>query len=343
VLLDLAPIMQSIEARGELVRETRLLISELRQSVANDAALSNDPEVFAFAAAALALTHAGVDPQAIEMLRRIDRSIVSLGDDQLFVASPNNPMRTTALVAMADAALGASDHAHIVRALSLLRTLARWSSRGGVLSADVRGYASMALARLHAGSAASAALITIDGTTHRVDLTHGSGRLELGHLAPGTHRAELSISGDALTFVRLSASYRLPWEEQRGPFSIAILGEPEGLDRTADFTLILRNRTARTIAAPIIEIDLPTGAELNESSRSILASLSASPPDLRGNVLTLRLRSMPPGVERRIRLPLRLTVGGLLPGLGVTAYAADRPETVSVVPPRALRIEGDAQ
>lgn len=342
VLLDLSPLARNIEARQELAHDANLLVSELRRSVASGAAASSDLDLFAFAAAALAWTHPSADPRAREMLRRIEPSIVSLGEER-FVASPNHPMSITALVAMAHAALGASDRAHLELALSLLHTVARWSSRGGFLSQEAREFAAIALARMNADAGASSAEITIGETMRSIELIHGAGRLELDRLAPGVHRAGISISGHGLHLVRISASYRLPWEEQRGPFSITTLGEPEGLDRTADFTLVLRNRTARTLAEPILEIDLPTGAEISESARSILASLSASPPEHQGNVLTLRLRSMPPGVERRVHLPLRLTVSGQLPGLGVAAYAADRPEIRSVTPPRTLRVEGGAR
>jgi hypothetical protein len=48
---------------------------------------------------------------------------------------------------------------------------------------------------------------------------------------------------------------------------------------------------------------------------------------------------MPEGTSRIVPLPLRWTVRGSLRGLGVVAFVEDRPETMTVLPPRDIVLQ----
>lgn len=119
-----------------------------------------------------------------------------------------------------------------------------------------------------------------------------------------------------------------------------IEGEVGALDAVSELELVVVNRAPRTLPRPVLEIELPTGAELTEADRLRMGARAVE----RGEgVLTLRLPPLRPGNERRIRLPLRWSVAGRLRGLGVVGYADDRPEDVTVLAPRELAIEEAAR
>jgi hypothetical protein len=120
-----------------------------------------------------------------------------------------------------------------------------------------------------------------------------------------------------------------------GPLALAIEGEVGSLDEIATLQLVVRNRAPRTLQRPVVEIELPTGAELTaDDERRLGVQVTRG-----GGVLTLRLPPMRPGNVRRIPLPLRWSVGGSLVGLGVAARADDRDTAVAVLPPRSLAFE----
>jgi hypothetical protein len=139
---------------------------------------------------------------------------------------------------------------------------------------------------------------------------------------------------------RAVVTYGAPWPSAavRGPFAVALEGEIGALDATSELVLIVRNTTPRTVPVPVVEIDLPTGAELTAQARASIGARAARAPDRTGDVLTLTLTPLPPGAERRIPLPLRWSVGGTLVGLGVAAFGADRPDRATILPPRPVTI-----
>ena len=63
----------------------------------------------------------------------------------------------------------------------------------------------------------------------------------------------------------LEARYGVPWTtpvDREGPFVLAIEGEAHAQDQVAELELVVRNRSPRWIARPIVELSLPTGAKL---------------------------------------------------------------------------------
>ena len=109
-------------------------------------------------------------------------------------------------------------------------------------------------------------------------------------------------------------------------------------DQQARLVLVARNLSPRSIGRPVLEIGLPAGAELDEEGRAALRRRAVTDPVAIRGTLRLELAALPPGGVRRLPLPLRWSIGGRLQGLGVSAYAADRPEDISVTLPRVWDI-----
>ncbi|GAB4110546.1 MAG: hypothetical protein OHK0013_46420 [Sandaracinaceae bacterium] len=338
MLLDLAPLLQALERRPRLQDRARELAARLRGAVAEDATqLSDDPGALVLAAAALAWSTPADEPAtlAAELLRRVERSVVSLGAD-VFVASEGDPLGASTLLALADARLGRGD-----RALAVISTIARWTDDGRMLPDPLRAWARVATSAVgQSQGRARVVTLTIDDRSRTLE-AEGVLRVDAPELAqPGAHRVEIALDGTALVAARATALFGAPWpsEPVRGPFALALEGEIGALDDTAELELVVRNVTPRTLVTPIVEVDLPTGAELTAESRAAITARCARPPDRSGDVLTLTLAPMLPGAVRRIPLPLRWSVGGTLLGLGVAAYDREREERASVLPPRAISI-----
>lgn len=319
------------ERLGELIARARGLVAE------NAAQITDDAGVLVLASAALAWSGHGDGSEVLanELSRRAERSIVSLGED-VFVASGSDPIGASALLALADARLGRPQ-----RALAVISTLSRWTQGGLSMTDEQRAYTRVATAAVAARSRrATQITATLDGrseTRPAEDVVH----LELHPLSmPGAHRLEIALDAEALVSARAVVTYGAPWPTAvvRGPFALALEGEVGALDATSELVLVVRNTTPRTVPVPIVEIDLPTGAELTAQGRTSIAARAGRAPDRTGDVLTITMTPLPPGAERRIPLPLRWSVGGTLVGLGVAAFAADRPDRATILPPRPVTI-----
>lgn len=332
-LLGLSPIADV----RERLPEATALMERLAREVSSDAAsATDDPETWVVAAAALGWSSGNAySDRVAELLRRLERHTVTVGEDR-WLPTAESPLRSTALLAMAELSLGRRE-----RAFVLLRTLARWSSLGHSLPDDARAFARATADRLMGESAPERATLEIDGAREEVELVDGAVELDRRALAqPGDHVVRAIAANGAPLWLRVDADYGVPWTERptrAGPLSLRYEGEVGGEDDISELELVLRNRSPRTLPAPIVEIDLPTGAELTETDRARMGWMTRGVHRSDG-VLTLRLAPLRPGNEVRIRLPLRWSVAGRLVGLGTAAYVEDRPDEVTVLAPRGLEI-----
>lgn len=337
LLLGLSPALDALDQRpaGErlfaLVTRVRSLVSESAAQLTDEAF----PLVGAAAALAWTTRGSGHDTLARELARRAERSVVAIGDE-VFVASASDPIGASVRLALADARLGREE-----RVLAVVATLSRWTLGGTTMTDEARTLARVATAAVAStGGRAREVVVTVDGAPER-QLADGVLRFDLPALAsPGAHVLEVALDARALVSARATVTYGTPWptEPVRGPFALALEGDVGVLDGTSELALVVRNMTPRTIAVPVVEIDLPTGAELTASSRGAIASGAARGPDRSGDVLTVTLLPMPPGAVRRIPLPIRWSVGGTLVGLGVAAFSADREDRATILPPRSVTI-----
>jgi hypothetical protein len=365
VLLGLAPATHAQSARPALRELLTRVVGGIRTRLADDAAMLSDaPAVHALAAAALTLSATDDDrdaARATELRRRARRGVLRLGDQAwlppaLDTDSTHGPRRASALLAIAEADDGDRDLAvALLRGLRSARERRDDTDRNGTARHDADdALAMIAAARLASdGSpeparAATQATVRIDGRARSVTLHDGAATLDAPELAqPGAHRVEVETTPGAVVRAHATLRYGVPWGSApttESGLTLALDEAPVAGSERRGFVLTVRNRAPRVIGAPIVDVLLPAGAEVDtEAARALLPALAAE-PRVEGRTLTLRLRPLRPGGRTRIPLALRFTVAGTLHGLGVVARALDAPGRVSVLPPRTLTLaDGDAR
>ena len=213
---------------------------------------------------------------------------------------------------------------------------------------DERGL-SAAAAFLIMGPTRESVQIEIDGERRTLELDQGVGEVsELPIDRPGEHRVRV-LDIDAPVHVRARTEYAMPWRStgaRRGPFSVTMTPPDEAhhrVDHVDTYTIRIHNTRPRTLRHAIVEIDLPTGAELDETAFEHLEQRLVRRPFHEQKTMRMQLRSLLPGRSIEIPLRLRWTVAGRLRGLGVSAHAAPRPDRAVVIAPRVLEIEGGAR
>jgi Alpha-2-macroglobulin family len=352
ILLRLAPAIRRVGARPGLAADLAAVLRSLRAAVhSRVAATSDDPHLWALAAAALALTAPPkTSPSKTadgeerlsrerELIRRVRRHQIRVGS-YTWIATRQNGRATSALLALGELCLDER-----ARALALLSTLGRLEVDGQPTGAWPQTLARVASLLMNRGHSPAAVRLTIDGKAQTVALSGGTARVPAPALArPGRHAIRVEVPGRAgpvLAHVQAVTEYGLPWSmvpAQPGSIVVAIEGKSKGRDQRAELELVVTNRSPRAIATPTLEVNLPAGAELDAEGRAAMRRKLAAEPDATRGTLRLVLAGLPPGGKRRIPLPLRWSVAGKLRGLGVAAYPGDRPEDLFVKPPRVWTI-----
>ena len=353
MLLLLAPAAQRAGARPQRSEQLQLLLRRLRQRLEEGVALVSDsPWLWSRVAAALAWSQRGgaIGRRAEELLRRLERSVITVGDDVWLEGGSGDVgeqmIRSSALLALCEVRRGRRQEA-----FRLVRTAARLASvedgatpEARALDTEGRALARAAAVALMDGHRVEALTLRIDGTPREVELEASAATIPMRALGrPGAHRVEIIAPAGAVALIRVRAEYGLPWRvapppSERGPLTLSIDGDVGVIDSRSRLRLVARNTAPRLVSSPIVEIDLPAGAEIDVRARERIEAQIARPLDVSGRTLTLRLRPLPPGAEAVVELPLRWSVSGRLRGLGAVGYAADRPRSVSVLPSREVII-----
>jgi hypothetical protein len=336
ILLGLAPAVAGgqLRARPELAASLEATLRTLRRQVSEAVGeVADEPSLWAAAAAALAWTApAGADLARVrELVRRVRRRQLTVGPHTWVAAG--GPA-TSALLALAELKLDERG-----RAFALVRTLSQKRSLGQESLALGRAAAAL-LAR---GAPPRSVSLRVDGRERRLELSGGLGRIAAPELSrPGRHRVSVELpAASAPLHLQVVTEYGVPWSlrpDRPGPLELSIVGTTGARDQRAGLAIAVRNRSPRTLGAPVLELALPAGAELDEEARAALRRRTVSEPAMSRGTLRLELASLPPGGFRCLPLPLRWSLGGRLLGLGVVGYAADRPEDLSIFPPRVLEI-----
>lgn len=344
-LLALAPVASLARSGSAGTEDLRLMIDRLRALVENSAARSADsPSVAIMQAAALAWTRGQArDARADEVLRRLERLLIHSGDGTFLegadVGQPHAREVPTALLALTY--IGQGDRA---KAFDALRGLATRPERTLVESARI--FAAAAAGRLLAGSNDADPVVRFDGAALALTNQQGVRMAAVQGLGrPGTHHLAVELPEHGAAWIELDVRYGRPWtgaEARRSPVRVTLDGELGSRDTRAGLAITLRNEGARLIREPVVEVDLPAGAELDEPARRALAAMTRTVPTIEGRTLRLALRAMSPGARIRLPLGVRWTVAGTIRGLGVTAYD-DAPNVGGVVaravlPSRAIAL-----
>jgi hypothetical protein len=350
VLTRLAPAVRGAATRPAVKRDLLRLVTRLRTRVgAEAAAISDAPAMHALAAAALALTatEGATNARAQELLRRAERGVVTVGaraflDLDHEAPTTANRVAPTAWLALARAALSGR-----ASALAPLRTLLAQRQGASRWDDDARAVAAAAVLQVTGNESAQGVHVRVDGVEIAVREEPHAAVAVLDTVArPGPHRVEVRARAGSLALALLEVRYGLPWDARparRAPIDLVLDGETGPRDSRSGLAITLKNKGASVLSSPVVDVDLPAGAELDEPARERLAALTASAPALDGRTLRLRLRPIAPGGSVRVPLPLRFSAGGALRGLGVTAWDdASRPgltgPALAILPSRTVTI-----
>jgi hypothetical protein len=357
VLMFLAPAALHMDKREALRKPLSTLVNNLRVRVENGAALFSDaPWLWAHSAAALLWTapkHMG-GKRAEELLKRARAAVVTVDGDPWFEGGRDDPddsyshtdyglFVASVYLALAEIRKGNDD-----AAFKLVRSSARlvhFSTSSSIILryclSDDRIIAEAAAALLRSNRADSQITVIVDGEPHAVELTNGVGKLNIEKLGRGgSHSIEIKNAGSEIVMVRAQAEYSVDWTgppPHAGPFIVRIDGKAGRVDDRCGLKLDIHNRIPRVVLEPIVEISLPAGAEVDEETKKRLVRFTVGEPVVSSDTLTLKLLPLRPQEETIIPLPWLWTAAGRFNGLGVTAWAADRPEAVTVLP--AINVE----
>jgi hypothetical protein len=348
LLLALAPVVRQAERRPALRGDVADLVGGLGRMISSQAAQAAEaPAQWARAAAALALGRGGeVDARAREMVRRASRHVIEVGDEAWLEPSTTDGtvlprLEPTSLLALARLALGDSP----AEVLPLLRSLARVLRGVEEWPVRSRALASAAAAAL-TGSAAPPDRLTILLDGQRLDVERDEGVLRAvlpGIGRPGEHEIDLRLGSGQVALAWLDVRYGLPWHvrpRRQAAVDLQWTGQAGVRDGRAGLRLEIRNRGARILTRPVVEVELPAGSELDEGTRQSLESLLAEPATMEGRTLRLRLRPLAPGGYLRLPLPLRWAVGGTIMGLGTTLWDDAGPSSLAERPAQILPSRG---
>ncbi len=340
-LLWLAPATRAIHTRQGLKKDLEGLLRKLRKDVHSSVAMvSGDPHIWAMSAAALALTAPAKSKNKLvrELVSRVRRHQLYVGS-HTWVATKEGVHETSAFLALAELKIGERK-----RALALLRTLAKLALSDRSLNAWTQALAKFTAQEASPKGAPSQVSLVVDGVKTRVDLESGVGRVPAPSLGrPGAHTITVDdkAASSALYYLEASTEHGLPWDlvpERPGSFISRLEGEIGAVGRPAKLTLVVRNRSPRAIAHPIVEVSLPAGAELDEEAKKVLRRYTRGDSEAARGTLRLSLAGLPPGGKRKIPLTLRWSLGGKLQGLGIASYPEGRPDDISIQKPRTLSI-----
>jgi hypothetical protein len=279
-----------------------------------------------------------------EFMRRAARTLVRVGDEVFVEACEGDAAaRISPSATYALAALATGDR---VNAFAIALTLGRNARRVSAWPEEARALATAMMERLTStpGNVARTSIhATIDGHGTEVPLNNGVGTIVSRELSTaGHHSIDIALPPGTILIAEAESRYGRPWSavpSVRGALAVSLDGAIGGRDTRAGLILRVQNRGPRVLSAPVIEIDLPAGAEIDEDTRQDIRRRTAQLPTLSGRTLVLSLRSLAPGGFVRVPLAIRWSIGGRVRGLGIGAYAGGEPGAgTTVTPSRELTI-----
>ncbi len=340
-LLALAPAWAARDARPALSDDLGRLRDALLERVEAEATESSDDHALhAVAAAALAAHDRAA--LAAELVRRARRGLIRFGEDVWLPGGGSLGSRgASAALGLADRMLGDTEEA-----FALLRTMAARRSEEpavhGGLRPDDEGLA-QALARRLTGAPLTEVEVVLGERTRTLRFVDGRATFT-ALLRRGRGQVPVTVPADQVVVARVTSELALPWPAEAhagGPLRVTRVGdETVALDGHGTTTLVVRNAVPRSLREPVLTVSLPAGAVLDARSRAELDARLAAPVGVEDGRLRLRLRPLVPGRSVELPITLRYEVAGELRGFGVDAFVADREDRRTVVPPRAVTVNG---
>jgi len=310
-----------------LLREA---VARIAVEAANEGARSSDAGTSVRVAAALALSGGEAEAaRAREMLRRAEREVITVGDQAWLETEEGDGSVEPRLVPTSLLALTYLGLGEPRSALPLVRTLARVARGSMHWPTGGRALASAAASRLTRGTPGGAPAVTFDGAPVESRMQNGVVVSTLPPISrPGTHVVGIMLEPGVLALGQIEVRYGVAWERppaRVAPIDLSWDGQVGARETRSALRLVVRNRSARVLVRPVVEIQLPAGAELDEPTREVLSGRCAEPAAVEGSTLRLELRSLAPGGYVRLPIPARWSAGGTLRGLGVSAWDDAQP------------------
>jgi hypothetical protein len=197
-------------------------------------------------------------------------------------------------------------------------------------------YAASAYGALGAG-APEHVTVEIDGQAQDVTLTGGAVDLVA---RPG---ASVRVRADAPVWMRIESRTVMPIAT-RDDVALAprIDGVPGRAGERAALELTLESTSDDEIAAPIVEITLPSSAAFDDETRAAVLASSAvesiEGPD-RAGVVRLHLHGLRGRASHRVPLPVRFRAPGETRGFGLVVYDRERPWARTTRPATGVEVE----
>ncbi len=319
----------SIDPVGELLRSR---LPSLRRALRD---VPGEPSLLARCAAALLLADPR-DGHARAMFRRVRAALEPAPGGLRLAPSPERDGTQESL----HATLAAAIAAHQLGEAQVARELLGYAARQAPDIARSGGEAAFwwfaAAAYGAFGDAPRAVEVFVDGRPQSLSLTEGSASIPL---PAGGERHIRAAGGQGPALLRAEAIFARAFAaRQDAPLRLALNGEAGAAGTLAAVELSVVAQ--RAVGMPVVDVQLPAGVEPDDA---LLRRLEASAAVRRAEArepgfLRLWLAPMAAEAELTIPLTLRWQAVGTVRGLALVAYAADRPDRMTVVPPRTWTI-----
>jgi hypothetical protein len=180
--------------------------------------------------------------------------------------------------------------------------------------------------------------VEMNGVKQRLPLMRGSSSITLPKAD-----SRVTVRSQVPVLFRLQAHYLdTAGPKSDSPLSVRIDGHLGRATETAALELMIEGTGKQPIGSPVVELELPGLGVLSAEARLQLAAspgvLRVDAPDTTG-ILRIYLTSLDPQKPRRLPLPIHWLGSGLVHGLGITAYDAERPWRLTTLPTRPLTIQ----
>jgi hypothetical protein len=181
--------------------------------------------------------------------------------------------------------------------------------------------------------------VFVDGRRSDVALEGGRGVLELTPRAGNQPEVRVEAPEGRGAFARIEAALERPFvARDDGPMRLELRGDAGDSGGVAALELTVH--AEREVASAIVDIEIPAGVELDETTLDAIRSAAGVGRVERREpgFLRVSLGDTRAATNVVIPLPLRWGVRGSLRGLGAIAYPLGHPEQMTVLAPRVLTV-----
>jgi hypothetical protein len=182
--------------------------------------------------------------------------------------------------------------------------------------------------------AGTTAHVSAGGRSIEATFDHGIAIAAIDHPSGGVG-VSARVDGDAIVIVRAEVAYAVPFgAETHAPMTLVLEGDPGAADGLSALELVVH--ATSEVPHPVVLLELPAGIDLEDEG--VLARLASVSGVLdvearRPGMVRIELGAIASGVDVRIPLALRWTLGGSVRGLAAVAYEADDPDHRTVIAP----------